>query len=337
MLGKHLIKSWSSTQASISLSSGEADFYGVVKAPGVGLGFTSLLADVGVYLPLRVWTDSTATIGICGRQGLGKLRHVDTQCLWIQQRVRDNTLSLLKVRGEDNPADLFTKHLVGSDRVQKLLMLFGCTYQSGRAASAPTLRAGKGTGKGELLNANIMDPKKMEWADMEDVNITDTIEWTGFTFPKAKSSDGESTLDLPDAYPASALTLPHMHADLHAHFPRAIACPAKGDQDPEEDRSLEDVGWKVGIGVGGLEEGAREGTPRKETNDETTQREEGVGLLAGAGAVPVGAVLPVRSCVPSSSCASLAPLLRTCAALRVSEASVCLRQTSGDSDNLRQR
>ena len=53
MLGKHLIKSWSSTQAAISLSSGEAEFYGVVKAAGVGLGYGSLLSDVGVVLPLH--------------------------------------------------------------------------------------------------------------------------------------------------------------------------------------------------------------------------------------------------------------------------------------------
>ena len=97
MLGKHLIKSWSPTQASISLSSGEAEFYGVVKGSGIGLGYGALLSDLGLYIPLRVWTDSTATIGICGRQGLGKLRHVDTQCLWIQQRVRGATLTLRKV------------------------------------------------------------------------------------------------------------------------------------------------------------------------------------------------------------------------------------------------
>ena len=83
MFGRHLIKPWPSTQASVSLSSGESEFYGVVKAAGIGLGYVSLLEDVGIPLPLRVWADSAATIGICGRQGLGKLRHVDIQCLWI--------------------------------------------------------------------------------------------------------------------------------------------------------------------------------------------------------------------------------------------------------------
>ena len=38
LLGCHTIKHWSSTQQSISLSSGEAEFYGVVRASGYGLG-----------------------------------------------------------------------------------------------------------------------------------------------------------------------------------------------------------------------------------------------------------------------------------------------------------
>ena len=73
MLGKHTIKHWSSTQPSVSLSSGEAEFYGVVRGTGQGLGYQSLLKDIGLELPLRVCTDSSAAIGICSRQGLGKL------------------------------------------------------------------------------------------------------------------------------------------------------------------------------------------------------------------------------------------------------------------------
>ena len=70
MLGKHLTKSRSSTQTLVSLSNGEAKFYGVAKASGISLGYQALLKDLGHALPVRVWTDSTATIGICGRQGL---------------------------------------------------------------------------------------------------------------------------------------------------------------------------------------------------------------------------------------------------------------------------
>ncbi len=65
LLGSHTIKTWSSTQASVALSSGEAEFNGVVRGSGVGLGYRSLLRDLGHELPLRVWTDSSAALGIC--------------------------------------------------------------------------------------------------------------------------------------------------------------------------------------------------------------------------------------------------------------------------------
>ena len=78
MLGSHTIKHWSSTQSSVALSSGEAEFNGVVRGAGQGLGYKALLQDLGVDVPLRLWTDSSAAIGICSRQGLGKLRHLDT-------------------------------------------------------------------------------------------------------------------------------------------------------------------------------------------------------------------------------------------------------------------
>ena len=59
MLGKHMLKSWSSTPAMVALSSGEAEFYGVTNAAGIGIGYQSLLKDLGIETPIRVWTDST--------------------------------------------------------------------------------------------------------------------------------------------------------------------------------------------------------------------------------------------------------------------------------------
>ena len=185
MLGSHLLKSWASTQSNISLSSGEAEFYGVVKAAGAGLGYEALLEDLGVKLPVRVWTDSTATIGICKRQGLGKLRHIDTQCLWIQQRVRDQSITLMKVRGEDNPADLFTKHLSSSERIEKLLKLFGCIFQDGRSALAPTLRSGKGDTKGELLALKKTRNKEHPSPRMFSMFPEESAEATGETRARA--------------------------------------------------------------------------------------------------------------------------------------------------------
>ena len=140
MVGRHLIKAWSATQASLALSSGEAEFYGVVRGVGVGMGLQALYRDVGLALPLRVWTDSTAAIGTAGRQGLGKLRHLECHSLWVQQRLRRKEFKLLKVAGESNPADLFTKHLESRAKLDQLVALFNCRFVDGRAESAPALR-----------------------------------------------------------------------------------------------------------------------------------------------------------------------------------------------------
>ena len=239
MLGSHLIKSWSSTQQAVALSSGEAEFYGVVKAAGMALGYKSLLEDLGVVLPVRVWTDSTATIGICGRQGLGKLRHVDTQCLWIQQRVRDATIELRKVRGEQNPADLFTKHIPGNQKIRDLLKLFGCQYETGRAASAPLLRGGAGTQAGELLA-------------VQKEHAEDTTLHQGRIYPAARY-EGQV---VPEAWEYDLRILPHFYEDVEAFFPQAVAVGERGDQDMAEDASLERRGEALGRSGGRVSESA---------------------------------------------------------------------------------
>ena len=117
MLGQHLIKAWSATQASIALVSREAEYYCVVRGTGIALGIRALYSDIGLSLPIRVWTDSTAALGIGGRQGLGKLRHLECHSLWVQQRLRRKEFRLLKVDGEVKPADPFTKHLESKNKL----------------------------------------------------------------------------------------------------------------------------------------------------------------------------------------------------------------------------
>ena len=239
MIGKHLVKSWSSTQGPISLSSGEAEFYGVVKASGVALGYQALLRDLGVRMPVRVWTDSSATMGICSRQGLGKLRHVDTRSLWVQQRVRDGSIELRKVRGEVNPADLFTKHLPGEDRIKDLLGLFGCRFAGGRAAEAPALRRDLGQSQEGILACEIV------------YGLTgDTVTQDGYTYPATtvETSDG-GVEKVADAYLHDARKLPHeIMGDLNLLFPRAHAAPALEEVEELKD-ALEERGRAIGTAI----------------------------------------------------------------------------------------
>ena len=84
---------------------------GVVKGVGEGLGLQALLIDLGYAPQLEIYADSEAAIGICRRSGIGRVRHLAVGQLWVQEHLRAGAFKLHKILGNDNPADLFTKHL----------------------------------------------------------------------------------------------------------------------------------------------------------------------------------------------------------------------------------
>ena len=140
MLGEHMIKCWSATQASLALSSGEAEYYGVVRGTGIGLGQQALGRDAGFVLPVRVWTDSSAAMGTAARQGLGKLRHLECHSLWVQQRLRRKEFELRKVDGTKNPADLFTKHMDSAAKLDGLVSRFAARSETADRRQRPSSR-----------------------------------------------------------------------------------------------------------------------------------------------------------------------------------------------------
>ena len=143
MWGAVCIKSWAKTQPTIALSSGEAQLAAVVRGAAEGLGMTSVLKDFGVEVGLLMRSDATAAIGIVGREGLGKVRHLATADLWVQQRVRRGQLSVEKWPGPENPADMGTKGL-SREAIDLHLETLGFNHAAGRAAAAPEMKAGAG-------------------------------------------------------------------------------------------------------------------------------------------------------------------------------------------------
>ena len=140
MRGKHLVKHWSSTQKTVTLSSGEAELAGIVKGAGEGMGLQSLLLDLGVSASLRVHADSSAAVGICRRSGIGRARHLAVGQLWVQERIKSGGFKLYKVAGEMNPADALTKALA-REVLDRHLRAMGLERMQGRAATAPRLNA----------------------------------------------------------------------------------------------------------------------------------------------------------------------------------------------------
>ena len=56
--------------------------------------------------------DATAAKGILDRTGLAKVRHIDVNCLWLQEQCANNLVPRIKIPGEHNSADLMTKHFI---------------------------------------------------------------------------------------------------------------------------------------------------------------------------------------------------------------------------------
>ena len=91
-----------------------------------------MLMDFGHELEDKVYTDSTAAIGIVHRRGLGKMRHISTQYLWIQEKVGNKEISVEKVGTNDNPADLLTKHLKLEAVLKHVQAMGGRSEKGGR-------------------------------------------------------------------------------------------------------------------------------------------------------------------------------------------------------------
>ena len=120
----------------MSLSSGEAELHGICAGVSQGLGLQQVLKDLGFNYKIRVHSDATAAIGIARRRGMGKLRHLDCADLWVQEKIRNQQVSIHKVLGSENPADAFTKY-VTKDILDMSLNKIGMQRLSGRAACAP--------------------------------------------------------------------------------------------------------------------------------------------------------------------------------------------------------
>ena len=120
----------------LALSSGESELAAVVKGAGEALGYQSGLQDFGANLPIELHSDATVAIGMCRREGLGRVRHLSTSDLWVQQLVRHKRIQLFKCGTLDNISDILTKGMA-RDRTLYLMNLMYYQLQGGRATAAP--------------------------------------------------------------------------------------------------------------------------------------------------------------------------------------------------------
>jgi hypothetical protein len=118
------VKVWSSTQRAWARSSGEAELYSTSKGASEGLGLQTMCSELGIPLELRVHTDSDACRGAVHRTGLGRLKHLRIEDLWLQSAVEEGRLQVVRIPRELNPADCLTK-LVPRPELMRQCRLLG--------------------------------------------------------------------------------------------------------------------------------------------------------------------------------------------------------------------
>ena len=119
----------------VATSSGEVEFYALTKSASRALGAIAMAPDMAKVLKPRVREDATASKAIASRRGVERVRHLHTQVLWVQEAVARRELTIVKVPGVENPADMETKHLAQREMHESLRQA-GCHITGGRSKTA---------------------------------------------------------------------------------------------------------------------------------------------------------------------------------------------------------
>ncbi len=134
-IGRHCLKTWSKTQSTIATSSAESELYAATRGTQEGMGVAAIAKELGREITFRLLCDASAAIAIIQRRGIGKMKHVSTQWLWIQQVANREAMNIDKVGTKLNPSDAMTKHITKID-MERHMATLGYEFCDGRASSA---------------------------------------------------------------------------------------------------------------------------------------------------------------------------------------------------------
>ena len=107
--GSHMLDCSVAKQSLVAFSSGEAEFYGIVRAVATSKQTSQILERIGMQLEVTIASDSSAARRICTRTGSGKARHLSVKELWIQEAYRRKEFQLVSVDTLLNWAGIGTK------------------------------------------------------------------------------------------------------------------------------------------------------------------------------------------------------------------------------------
>ena len=117
------------------------------------------MRDLGLDTKIRLLTDATTGKAIASRRGLGKVRHIDVSNLWVQEKVKDGEIELIKIKNDFNPSDILTKHLAEMPMLQ-CLESSSVQFAAGRHSLAPSFTK---TSEVSLNNLYLCSNGKSSW------------------------------------------------------------------------------------------------------------------------------------------------------------------------------
>ena len=139
-INQALVYSFVRGQKVVTLSSGEAELVALTQAVSEGILIQKaweFLVDEDACMVAR--TDSSVARAISQRAGVGRVRHLQTSCLWIQQWVALRRLRVAAIPTEMNPADAGTKILTAK-RLEMLCGVMGVVNEHGARVGTDNVR-----------------------------------------------------------------------------------------------------------------------------------------------------------------------------------------------------
>ena len=106
-----IFHSWAKKKETIAMSSGEAEFIALCTAAKETAYVLHVLSEMGIkcrHVP-KIYVDSTVALAMVSAKTVGRVKHIDRALFWIKEMVKLGKITLEKVHGSVNLADLFTK------------------------------------------------------------------------------------------------------------------------------------------------------------------------------------------------------------------------------------
>ena len=121
MVNGMVVAHWSKLQSNVALSSGDAELNAAVTGIAETIGVYELLSEWKLAVDqVSLCIDASACKGILLRKGVGRMKHLSTKQLWVQEAVSTYNVCVYKIPRSMNFSDSLTHNVSGEQSLDCL-------------------------------------------------------------------------------------------------------------------------------------------------------------------------------------------------------------------------